>query len=60
MPGLYFHDAWLLLYNFSKLRKLGVNLVLQMSGCYVGSRRLAPSGPYPRFTSREGSQRLSP
>ncbi len=41
MPGFYFHDAWLGLYNFSKLRKLGVNLavsndrVLQMPVNYV-------------------------
>ncbi len=41
MPGLYFHDAWLWLYNFSKLRKLGVNLavsnhrVFQMPVNYV-------------------------
>ena len=41
MPGLYYHDAWLWLYDFSKLRKLGVNLavsndrVFQMPVNYV-------------------------
>ena len=28
MPRLYFYDAWLLQYNFSKLGKIGVNLLV--------------------------------
>ena len=41
MLGLYFYDMWLWVYNFSMLRKIGVNLavsnnrVFQIPGIYV-------------------------